>query len=82
MASDMQKGTFAVKVGLAQMLKGGCIMDVVNVEQAGENVYVDECKPLPVRSGPRRRRDIVKQHARVRGGGGSTLTPGTYTRSR
>merc|ERR1711967_159398 len=27
-------GTFAVKVGLAQMLKGGVIMDVVNVEQA------------------------------------------------
>merc|ERR1719199_2246894 len=34
MASEMQKGTFAVKVGLAQMLKGGVIMDVVNVEQA------------------------------------------------
>merc|ERR1712032_279547 len=30
----MEKGTFAVKVGLAQMLKGGVIMDVVNVEQA------------------------------------------------
>mmetsp|Transcript_19969 Transcript_19969/g.32761 ORF Transcript_19969/g.32761 Transcript_19969/m.32761 type:complete len:308 (+) Transcript_19969:195-1118(+) len=28
------KGTFAVKVGLAQMLKGGVIMDVVDVEQA------------------------------------------------
>ena len=27
-------GTFAVKVGLAQMLKGGVIMDVVNPEQA------------------------------------------------
>jgi len=34
MASEQQKGTFAVKVGLAQMLKGGVIMDVVNVEQA------------------------------------------------
>lgn len=32
--ADAQKGTFAVKVGLAQMLKGGVIMDVVNVEQA------------------------------------------------
>ncbi|KAK3282069.1 pyridoxine biosynthesis protein [Cymbomonas tetramitiformis] len=31
---DAKKGTFAVKVGLAQMLKGGVIMDVVNVEQA------------------------------------------------
>ena len=27
-------GTFAVKAGMAQMLKGGVIMDVVNVEQA------------------------------------------------
>merc|ERR1712100_55423 len=34
MATEAQKGTFAVKVGLAQMLKGGVIMDVVNVEQA------------------------------------------------
>lgn len=32
--ADAVKGTFAVKVGLAQMLKGGVIMDVVNVEQA------------------------------------------------
>jgi len=29
-----QKGTWAVKVGLAQMLKGGVIMDVVTPEQA------------------------------------------------
>ena len=27
-------GTFAVKAGLAQMLKGGVIMDVVSAEQA------------------------------------------------
>ncbi len=27
-------GTFAVKAGLAQMLKGGVIMDVVTAEQA------------------------------------------------
>lgn len=32
--ADAKKGTFAVKVGLAQMLKGGVIMDVVNAEQA------------------------------------------------
>lgn len=31
---DKQVGTFAVKKGLAQMLKGGVIMDVVNVEHA------------------------------------------------
>jgi pyridoxal 5'-phosphate synthase pdxS subunit len=30
----MEKGTFTVKTGLAQMLKGGVIMDVVNAEQA------------------------------------------------
>lgn len=29
-----EKGTFAVKVGLAQMLKGGVIMDVTNAEEA------------------------------------------------
>merc|ERR1712241_1112948 len=29
-----EKGTTAVKVGLAQMLKGGVIMDVINAEQA------------------------------------------------
>jgi pyridoxal 5'-phosphate synthase pdxS subunit len=32
--ADTQKGTFAVKVGLAQMLKGGVIMDVTTVEEA------------------------------------------------
>src|SRR5882672_7211033 len=30
----MQESTFATKVGLAEMLKGGVIMDVVNAEQA------------------------------------------------
>ena len=28
--NTMEKGTWKVKVGLAQMLKGGVIMDVVN----------------------------------------------------
>ncbi|MGA9597418.1 MAG: pyridoxal 5'-phosphate synthase lyase subunit PdxS, partial [Acidimicrobiia bacterium] len=32
--SDSQRGTDLVKRGLAEMLKGGVIMDVVNVEQA------------------------------------------------
>ena len=31
---DHTEGTFVVKSGLAQMCKGGLIMDVVNVEQA------------------------------------------------
>ena len=30
----MEKGTWQLKCGLAQMLKGGCIMDVTNAEQA------------------------------------------------
>ena len=33
-AQPGSKGTFEVKHGLAQMLKGGIIMDVVNEEQA------------------------------------------------
>ncbi|KAK9906360.1 hypothetical protein WJX75_000562 [Coccomyxa subellipsoidea] len=32
--TEAQKGTFAVKVGLAQMLKGGVIMDVTTPEEA------------------------------------------------
>lgn len=32
--SSASKGTFAVKAGLAQMLKGGVIMDVVNAQHA------------------------------------------------
>jgi pyridoxal 5'-phosphate synthase pdxS subunit len=31
---NMEKGTFETKVGLAEMLKGGVIMDVTNAEQA------------------------------------------------
>ena len=34
MAVAMEKGTWKAKAGLAQMLKGGVIMDVVNPEQA------------------------------------------------
>lgn len=32
--TEGQTGTFTVKAGLAQMLKGGIIMDVINAEQA------------------------------------------------
>lgn len=31
---EIEKGSFAIKVALAEMLKGGVIMDVTNVEQA------------------------------------------------
>ncbi len=34
LSENSKKATYAVKVGLAQMLRGGVIMDVVNVEQA------------------------------------------------
>ena len=30
----METGTWKVKTGLAQMLKGGVIMDIINAEQA------------------------------------------------
>ncbi len=33
-AANTDKASFAVKAGLAQMLKGGVIMDVTNAEQA------------------------------------------------
>ena len=32
--ADEQKSTWQTKVGLAEMLKGGVIMDVINPEQA------------------------------------------------
>lgn len=34
MVGERIEGTFVVKSGLAQMCKGGLIMDVVNAEQA------------------------------------------------
>lgn len=34
MTSDNQTGTYRVKRGMAEMVKGGVIMDVVNPEQA------------------------------------------------
>ena len=34
MSTDSKTGTFSVKAGMAQMLKGGVIMDVVDVAQA------------------------------------------------
>jgi pyridoxal 5'-phosphate synthase pdxS subunit len=52
----MNKDIFKVKVGLAEMLKGGVIMDVTNVEQAkiaeeagAESVMALERKPADIR---------------------------------
>jgi pyridoxal 5'-phosphate synthase pdxS subunit len=41
-AQNGSSNDFTVKAGLAQMLKGGVIMDVVNAEQvhSGTNFYV------------------------------------------
>jgi len=54
----MEKGTFKVKSGLAQMLKGGVIMDVTNAEEAkiaeeagGVAVMALEKVPADIRSG-------------------------------
>lgn len=35
--ADSVHGSFKVKAGLAQMLKGGVIMDVVNAEQVSQS---------------------------------------------
>ncbi len=32
--TELITGTFVVKSGFSQMMKGGCIMDVINAEQA------------------------------------------------
>ncbi len=37
LSKNNKKATYVVKVGLAQMLKGGLIMDVVNVDGASSN---------------------------------------------
>lgn len=39
--ADSDKTSFTVKTGLARMLRGGVIMDVVNVEQACAYPAVD-----------------------------------------
>jgi len=44
-ANEGTKSTWAVKAGLAQMLKGGVIMDVINVEQAR---IAEECGAVAV----------------------------------
>ena len=58
--ANEDKGTFTVKKGLAQMLKGGVIMDVVNAEHARIAEEAGACavmalERVPV-GHPRRRR--------------------------
>lgn len=55
---DKQVGTWAVKVGLAQMLKGGVIMDVTNAEQARIAEEAGACAVMALERVPS---DIRKQ---------------------
>ena len=54
----MQKSTFTTKVGLAEMLKGGVIMDVVDAEQA-ESPRM-QVRPRSWRSSASRRRSAAR----------------------
>src|SRR5579885_1259246 len=55
---EAQKATWRTKVGLAEMLKGGVIMDVVNAEQA---VIAEEAGAVAVMALERVPADIRKQ---------------------
>src|SRR6478736_5391434 len=55
---EAQKSTWRTKVGLAEMLKGGVIMDVVNVEQA---VIAEEAGAVAVMALERVPSDIRSQ---------------------
>jgi pyridoxal 5'-phosphate synthase pdxS subunit len=55
---DKQVGTWAVKVGLAQMLKGGVIMDVTNADQARIAEEAGACAVMALERVPS---DIRKQ---------------------
>ncbi len=55
---ETQKATFRTKIGLAEMLKGGVIMDVANVEQA---VIAEEAGAVAVMALERVPSDIRKQ---------------------
>ena len=57
-SSDEQKSTFATKIGLAEMLKGGVIMDVVTPEQA---VIAEEAGACAVMALERVPSDIRKE---------------------
>jgi pyridoxal 5'-phosphate synthase pdxS subunit len=57
MATEEQKSTFKTKIGLAEMLKGGVIMDVVNAEQA---VIAEEAGAVAVMALERVPADIRK----------------------
>jgi len=49
----MEGGTWKVKTGLAQMLKGGVIMDVINAEQAKIAREASACAVMALEKVPR-----------------------------
>src|ERR671920_1313387 len=59
----MERGTWTVKTGLAQMLKGGVIMDVVTPEQAKIAEQAGACAVMALERGPadiRRDRGVAR----------------------
>ena len=52
---EQKTGTWTVKAGLAQMLKGGVIMDVVTAEQATIAEDAGACAVMALGAGCRRR---------------------------
>ena len=53
----MDKSTFKAKVGLAEMLKGGVIMDVVDAEQARIAEAAGACAVMALERVPAIRKD-------------------------
>ena len=79
--SHMETGTFRVKSGLAEMLKGGVIMDVVTPEQAQDRRgrgrrRGDGARARAGRHPPRRRRRAHERPDHDRGHQGGRLDPG------
>ena len=71
-----QYGTFTVRSGLAEMLKGGAIMDVTNPEQAkiaedagAVSVMALERVPADIRAGGGRADDRSRHHRKNHEGG-------------
>ncbi|XP_028076176.1 pyridoxal 5'-phosphate synthase PDX1-like 4 [Camellia sinensis] len=50
--TEAKKSTFSIKVGLAQMLRGGVIMDVVNADQARIAEKVGACAVMALERVP------------------------------
>lgn len=64
--SSVGTGTFGVKVGLAQMLKGGVIMDVMNAEQAKIAEEAGAVAVMALEVSPRREEADERSAANIR----------------